>query len=120
MAKMRAMGFVLEPGPKMDMMYQKYTQFSGQFSSQHMHAPFNMFLRQLASLLSQPYLKRVWIIQEYVLNPGAPIALLGNFVLDLQHVMATMMRLSREVQLMNEHSKALVFAAVGQMANLMT
>jgi hypothetical protein len=120
MARMRAMGFVLEPGPKMDMMYQKYTQFSGQFSSQHMHAPFNMFLRQLASLLSQPYLKRVWIIQEYVLNPRAPIALLGNFVLDLQHVMATMMRLSREVQLMNEHSKALVFAAVGQMANLMT
>jgi hypothetical protein len=119
MAQMRAMGFVLEPGPMMDMMYQKYIQFSGKFSSQHMHAPFNMFLRQLASLLTQPYLKRVWVIQEYVLNPRAPIALVGNLVLDLQHVMATMMRLSREVQSMNEHSKALVFAAVGQMANLM-
>jgi hypothetical protein len=120
MAKMRAMGFVLDPGPMMDTTDQRYTQLSGLFSSQHMHAPFNMFLGQLASLLSQPYLKRVWIIQEYVLNPRAPIALLGNLVLNLQHVMATMMRLSREVQSKNEHSKALVFAAVGQMANLMT
>jgi hypothetical protein len=120
MVELRAMGFLLEPGPMMDMMSQTYTQISGQFSSQDTHAPFNRFVRQLASLLSQPYLTRVWIIQEYVLNPRTPIALLGNFVLDLQHLVGTVMRLLRETHLMNEHSKALVFATVGQGANLIT
>ncbi|KAH6876276.1 heterokaryon incompatibility protein-domain-containing protein [Alternaria rosae] len=118
--RLRAMGFVLEPGPMMDMMFQQYTQIYGHFSSEDAHAPFNRFTRQLASLLSQPYLTRVWIIQEYVLNPRTPIALLGSFVLDLQHLIGTVMRLLRETHLMNEHSKALVFATVGQAATLIT
>lgn len=119
LARLRAMGFVLEPGPTIDMMHQQYAQFSSQISSQHTHTFFNKFLQQLASLLTQPYFQRVWIIQEYVLNPREPIALLGHFVLDLQHVLAAVLRLSREVHSMNEHSKALTFAAVSQTNNLM-
>jgi hypothetical protein len=113
-ARMRAMGIVLQPGPMMDMIYHQYAQISDQASSEHKHAFFNKFLRQLASLLGQPYLKRVWIIQEYVLNHTEPIALLGNFVLELQHIFGTILRLSREAHSMNEHSKALVFAVIGQ------
>jgi hypothetical protein len=117
--RMRAMGIVLEPGPMMDMVYQRYEQVSSQASSEYKFALFNNFLRQLASLLGQPYLRRVWIIQEYVLNPREPIALLGNFVFDLQHVLALVLRLSQEAYSMNEHSRALVFAVVGQAYHLM-
>jgi hypothetical protein len=116
--RMRAMGIVLKPGPMMDMMYQQYEQVSGQASSEHKHAFFNKFLRQLASLLGQPYLQRVWIIQEYVLDRREPIVLIGNFVLDLQHIFATILRLSREASSMNEQSKALIFAAIGQADHL--
>jgi hypothetical protein len=116
---MQAMGIVLEPGPMMAMMYQLYARVSSRALSEQKHASFNTFLRQLASLLGQPYLKRVCIIQEYVLNPGEPIALLGNFVLDLQHIFTTILRLSREAHSMNEYSKALVFAAIDQADHLM-
>jgi hypothetical protein len=118
-ARMQAMGIVLEPGPMMAMMYQLYVRVSSRALSEQKHASFNTFLRQLASLLGQPYLKRVCIIQEYVLNPGEPIALLGNFVLDLQHIFTTILRLSREAHSMNEYSKALVFAAIDQADHLM-
>jgi hypothetical protein len=120
MARLRAIGYPFQPGPMKNMLSQAYTQISRQISSQDTHAPFNRFVRQVASLLSQPYLTRVWIMQEYVLNPRTPIALLGNFVLDLQHLIGTVMRLMRETHLMNEHSKALVFATVGQGGNLIT
>jgi hypothetical protein len=115
----RAMEILLGPGPTMDMMYQRYAQISSQASKEHKHAFFNKFLRQLASLLGLPYLQRVWIIQEYVLNPREPIALLGNFVLDLQHVLALVLRLSQEAYSMNEYSRALVFAVIGQADHLM-
>ncbi|RII13657.1 hypothetical protein CUC08_Gglean004427 [Alternaria sp. MG1] len=118
MARLRAIGYPFQPDPMKNMLSQAYTQISRQISSQDTHAPFNRFVRQVASLLSQPYLTRVWIIQKYVLNPRAPIALLGNFVLDLQHLIGTVIRLLRETHLMNEHSKALVFATMSQAANL--
>jgi hypothetical protein len=116
--RMREMGMVLEPGAMMDMMHQQYAQISSQASSQHTHTSFNTFLQQLASLLGQPYFERVWIIQEYVLNPREPIALLGNFVLDLGHIFLTVVRLTHEAHSMNEHSKALAFAATGQADHL--
>jgi hypothetical protein len=116
---MQAMRIVLEPGPMTDMISQHNARASKLASSQHTHAFFNKFLRQLTGILSQPYFKRVWIIQEYVLNHREPIALLGDFVLDLQHMFVAALRISRETQTMSEQSKGLAFAAIGQATHLM-
>lgn len=85
-ARMRDMGLPIEPGPKMDMIHRMYTQAAEQIQSQHIHRHFNNFLKQLADLLGQPYFGRTWIIQEYVLNPRPPVALLGNFICSLDSI----------------------------------
>ena len=116
---MQAMKMVLEPSPTTDMISQYNAQVSKLASSQHTHAFFDEFLRQLTSIFSQPYFKRVWIIQEYVLNHREPIALLGDFVLSLQHIFGAGLLISREFQLMSEQSKGLASAAMGQASALM-
>jgi hypothetical protein len=116
---MQSMRIVLEPGPMTDIISQRNAQISKLASLQHTHGFFNKFLRQLTSILSQTYFKRVWIIQEYVLNHREPIALLRDFFLDLQHIFGAVLRISRETKLMSEQSKALAFAAIGQATHVM-
>lgn len=119
-ARMREMGFPIQPGPMMDMMYQKYAQIAGQLPPEIASSGFNNFLGQLAALLKQPYFERTWIIQEYVLNPREPIALLGNFVFNLGHTANMGMRLAQESSEINNYMKTHAFSVYSRLGNLMT
>ncbi|KAH7359715.1 heterokaryon incompatibility protein-domain-containing protein [Pyrenochaeta sp. MPI-SDFR-AT-0127] len=119
-ARMQAMGISIEPGPMMEMVYKRYAQLADQVSPQVTYGVFNNFLRQLADLLEQPYFERTWIIQEYILNPRQPIALLGNFVFDLDHITHMGVRLSHERQFMNDYVKVHVYGVLSRLGNLIS
>jgi hypothetical protein len=120
-ARMQNMGYSFEPGPAMDVVYQRYTQVASQTPPDVRYRFFNHFLRQLGDILNQPYFERTWIIQEYVLNPKSPMALIGSFVFDLDHITNLSERLCHEWHGMDQYVRAHTSSVVvHRIGNLMT
>lgn len=116
-ARDSAMGMDLPPN--MDAMFGlRYDKIIDEVDPEVKYGLYNQFLRQLADLLNQPYFVRTWTIQEYILNSRPPVALVGGFVFDLDHVHSLATRLVSESDSMHPLMQAHSTAVWGRALNL--
>lgn len=114
--KARAMGYEID---STDMFERYYDQFAELISPEQAYGFFNNFLEQYSSLLLQPYFGRTWVIQEFVLNPRTPVALLGRCPLDMDNLASLGNRVLDERSYLHDHVKLRVRGVLGAKLELL-